>query len=253
LAISFTLDRAAHWELVQKGVRASSMLGPVVLDERSWFEPPLYIEGFNAGSVLEIGAFSSIASTEVGNVTMGRYCSIGPGVVIGPAEHPTSWLTTSRFAQIADLHGWSSFLAECDCAPFEHNVMPYLESCPLTVIGDDVWVGQGAFIKAGIRIGTGAVIGARSVVTHDVPPFSIVIGSPATVRRMRFADSTIREMWRIAWWRFALPQFGGLAFNEPDLALQKIVRQIEGGTVKPYHPVKVTAADILALSHPPKE
>lgn len=61
---------------------------------------------------------------------------------------------------------------------------------PKTIIGDDVWIGARSCIKAGIRIGRGAIIGMGSVVLKDVPPYSIVAGTPATVLRSRFSANT---------------------------------------------------------------
>ncbi len=58
-----------------------------------------------------------------------------------------------------------------------------------TLIGDDVWIGQGAQIMVGVKIGTGAIVASRSVVTRDVPPFAIVAGIPAKVIRYRFDES----------------------------------------------------------------
>lgn len=58
-----------------------------------------------------------------------------------------------------------------------------------TLIGDDVWIGQGAQIMVGVKIGTGAIVASRSVVTRDVPPFAIVAGVPAKVIKYRFDES----------------------------------------------------------------
>lgn len=62
-----------------------------------------------------------------------------------------------------------------------------------TLIGDDVWIGQGAQIMVGVRIGTGAIVASRSVVTRDVPPFAIVAGVPAKIIKYRFADERERD------------------------------------------------------------
>jgi acetyltransferase-like isoleucine patch superfamily enzyme len=59
------------------------------------------------------------------------------------------------------------------------------------VIGDDVWIGTEAFIMPGVNIGKGAIVGARAVVTQDVPPYAIVTGNPAAVARYRFNEETI--------------------------------------------------------------
>lgn len=66
------------------------------------------------------------------------------------------------------------------------------ETLKETLIGDDVWIGQGAQIMVGVKIGPGAIIASRSVVTRDVPPFAIVAGVPAKIIKYRFADELER-------------------------------------------------------------
>lgn len=68
------------------------------------------------------------------------------------------------------------------------------------VIGNDVWIGYEAVILAGVTIGDGAVIGARAVVTKDVPPYTIVGGVPARPIKKRFSDRTIADLLEIKWW-----------------------------------------------------
>jgi tetrahydrodipicolinate N-succinyltransferase len=67
-------------------------------------------------------------------------------------------------------------------------------------IGSDVWIGAGAMILDGVNIGHGAVVGARSVVTKNVPPYAIVAGVPARIIRYRFTDEIIARLLEIAWW-----------------------------------------------------
>jgi virginiamycin A acetyltransferase len=67
-------------------------------------------------------------------------------------------------------------------------------------IGNDVWIGCNAVIFPGITIGDGAIIGAYSVVTKDVPPYSIVGGNPAKIIKKRFSDKIIEEMLKLEWW-----------------------------------------------------
>jgi acetyltransferase-like isoleucine patch superfamily enzyme len=71
------------------------------------------------------------------------------------------------------------------------------------IIGNDVWVGNGAVILSGVTIGDGAVIGARSLVTRDVAPYSIVAGNPAKHIRMRFDEATVRSLLQIEWWNWS--------------------------------------------------
>ncbi|TFV67910.1 UNVERIFIED_ORG: glycosyltransferase [Bacillus sp. AZ43] len=68
------------------------------------------------------------------------------------------------------------------------------------VIGDDVWIGYGATVLGNVTVGTGSIVGARALVTADVPPYSVVAGVPARVIRKRFEDDAVERLLRIAWW-----------------------------------------------------
>ncbi|ACL74238.1 streptogramin A acetyl transferase [Thioalkalivibrio sulfidiphilus HL-EbGr7] len=121
---------------------------------------------------------------------IGRFCAIARGVkfIMNGANHKLSGISTYPFQIFAN--GWESF------APAEEE-FPYKGD---TVIGNDVWIGYEALIMPGVQIGNGAVISARSVVTKDVPAYSIVGGNPAKVIRQRFTDEEIETLEAIAWW-----------------------------------------------------
>ena len=68
------------------------------------------------------------------------------------------------------------------------------------VIGNDVWIGYEAVILAGVTVGDGAIIGARAVVTKDVPPYTIVGGVPARPIRRRFPEETVSALLQLRWW-----------------------------------------------------
>lgn len=68
------------------------------------------------------------------------------------------------------------------------------------VVGNDVWIGYEAVILSGVTIGDGAVIGARAVVTKDVPPYTVVGGVPARPIKKRFDDETIAKLQKLSWW-----------------------------------------------------
>lgn len=70
------------------------------------------------------------------------------------------------------------------------------------MIGNDVWIGYEAVILSGVTIGDGAVIGARAVVTKDVPPYTIVGGVPAKTIRKRFPQETIDRLEKLQWWNW---------------------------------------------------
>lgn len=68
------------------------------------------------------------------------------------------------------------------------------------IIGNDVWIGNSAIIKSGVKVGDGSIIGAYSFVTKDVEPYSIVGGNPAKIIKKRFPDNIIKELLELKWW-----------------------------------------------------
>lgn len=71
-----------------------------------------------------------------------------------------------------------------------------------TVVGNDVWIGMDATILPGVTIGDGAIIGAKSVVTKDVPPYTVVGGNPARELKKRFDDATTEKLLALQWWEW---------------------------------------------------
>ena len=67
-------------------------------------------------------------------------------------------------------------------------------------IGNDVWIGAKSTIMSGVKIGDGAVIGARTMVTKDVPPYSIVVGNPGRIIKYRFNEDQVQKLLKIKWW-----------------------------------------------------
>lgn len=67
-------------------------------------------------------------------------------------------------------------------------------------VGNDVWIGRESIIMPGVKVGDGAAIGTRSVVTHDVPPYTVVGGAPARFIKKRFDDATIEKLLELRWW-----------------------------------------------------
>jgi virginiamycin A acetyltransferase len=76
------------------------------------------------------------------------------------------------------------------------------------VIGNDVWIGREAVIMPGVRIGDGAIIGARAQVTRDVPPYAVVVGNPGRVAKMRFPPETVEALLAIRWWDWEPERIG---------------------------------------------
>ena len=74
------------------------------------------------------------------------------------------------------------------------------------MVGHDVWIGRGATILSGVKVGNGAVVAAASVVTNDVRPYAVVAGNPAREVKRRFTDDQVEALQRIAWWDWPLEQ-----------------------------------------------
>ncbi|CAM5498706.1 CatB-related O-acetyltransferase OS=Streptomyces tendae OX=1932 GN=GUR47_22110 PE=4 SV=1 [Streptomyces tendae] len=75
-----------------------------------------------------------------------------------------------------------------------------------TVVGNDVWFGNGATVMPGVRIGHGAIIATGAVVTGDVPDYGIVGGNPARLIRTRHAERDIARLLALAWWDWPVEQ-----------------------------------------------
>lgn len=129
-----------------------------------------------------------------GNTKIGRYCSIGKNVKIGLAEHSLENFTTHPLftGNIVTSSKFRKYIdSRVDQFP---DIKLSLE------IGNDVWIGDDALIMKGLKIGHGSVIGANSVVTKDIPPYAIVIGSPAKILRYRFNEDIIDKLLNSKWW-----------------------------------------------------
>ena len=124
---------------------------------------------------------------------IGKFCSIACGAkfLFNSANHTLKSLSNYTFPLF--FEEW-----ELD----KKNVASAWDNKGDIIIGNDVWIGYEAVIMAGVHIGDGAVIAARAVVTKDVPPYTIVGGTPARKIRMRFEEETIAKLQQIQWWNW---------------------------------------------------
>jgi len=127
-------------------------------------------------------------------LAIGRFGQFAHGTrfITSSADHPKHWFTTYPFAV------------------FNHEVMelfsPEFSKGRDTVIGNDVWIGTDAMILPGVTLGDGVIVGARAVVSRDVPSWSVVAGNPARVVRRRFADEVCALLDRLAWWHLPVEE-----------------------------------------------
>lgn len=245
--VSYTLSSADIAALDQRGLRLRGLRDARALDATSRIETPTSIlSTVAAGSFLEVGAFCNLSGGAINNVRVGRYCSIASGVVIGPHEHPTDWLTTSRIAYYPQVNGWDDLMASAEPRPRPARRPAFADSCPVTTLGPDVWIGQGAFVKAGVAIGAGAIIGARSTVLRDVPPYAIVVGTPGRVLRPRFQEAVVARLLACEWWRYSLYDLFDAPFDRIEEALDVIEARVSEGSVQPFEGRWLTPADLAA-------
>ncbi|RHZ91729.1 antibiotic acetyltransferase [Cereibacter sphaeroides] len=243
--IPFDLKHADFARLAEVGLRLPGLREVKTLTQTSWIEAPTTIIGtVVSGAELQVGAFCSLSGGTLNNVHIGRYSSIAAGTIIGVHEHPTSWLTTSRTSYWPQVYGWDELIAPDRAAEIRAGKRPFTRSCPITEIGHDVWIGQGCFIKSGVRIGHGSVIGARATVTKDVPPYSIVLGTPGRVVRTRVPEALIERLLAVEWWRYSIYDLFAAPFDDVARALDVIEDRIAEGAIKPYEAPLVTPADL---------
>ena len=126
---------------------------------------------------------------------IGKFCSIACGArfLFNSANHRLNSLSTYPFPIFFEEWGLSI-----------SHVADAWDNKGDIVIGNDVWIGYEAVILAGVKIGDGAIIGTRSVVTKDVPPYTIVGGVPAKPIRKRFSDDTIAALIAEQWWNWPI-------------------------------------------------
>lgn len=122
---------------------------------------------------------------------IGRYCSLACGskFLFTSGNHALASLSTYTFPIFYEEWGLD---AKDICGAWDNKGDIF--------VGNDVWIGFEAVILSGVTIGDGAIIGARAVVTKDVPPYTIVGGVPAKTIRKRFDDRTIEKLLSLRWW-----------------------------------------------------
>jgi acetyltransferase-like isoleucine patch superfamily enzyme len=165
-------DALKHWAYYRWGNLRAGLCG-VRVGPGARVSPHARLGGAHSvgsasiGRDVVMGEGSYVGSGQVMSARIGRWCSLGYDVLIGPAEHDPDAATTSPV--LARARGLPASAAERDRPP--------------PVIGDEVWIGARAIVLRGVTIGDGAVVGAGAVVTRDIPPREVWAGVPA--RRLR--------------------------------------------------------------------
>lgn len=161
----------------------SAVLSSPLIGDKAFIGANSYM---NDGGCLRSGVF------------VGRYCSIGRRVTLGAGNHSMLGLSTSPALRAGSA---GPYTREQVLALGGRN-----RKLPHTIIGSDVWIGDGVVIIPGVTVGAGAVIGANAVVTKDVPPYAVVGGVPAKVIKYRFPQQMISRLLATQWWEYSAEQ-----------------------------------------------
>lgn len=231
--------------LAEKGLRITQLPEYIELFEESCFEAPTSIQAtIGQHSFVKVGAFCSVSGGHLANVDVGRYASLGNGLMTGQNEHRLDWLTSSRIPYQPELHDYLKFLDRSDAEDILSRRRDAGVTSRVTTIGNDVWIGLDTYVKSGVTIGDGAVVGARSVVTKDVPPYAVVGGAPARLLKMRFASDVIERLLELKWWRYNIYDLWDVNFQDIRTAVDQIEDKIGNGSIQPYEPGWTSLQDL---------
>lgn len=151
-----------------------------------------YYSGYYHGHSFDDCARFLFPDAGVDRLVIGSFCSIGSGaafIMAGNQGHRNDWISTFPFFWMPEVAAFA-------------GAANGFEPAGDTVIGNDVWIGSEAIVMPGVRVGDGAVIGTRALVTRDVEPYAIVGGNPARMIRKRFDEVDIAMLLELAWWHW---------------------------------------------------
>lgn len=197
------------------------------LGPRALVHPTATVIDSRLGAWTEVGADTTIIESSLSDysyvaahhahimyATIGKFTSVASHVRINPSNHPMHRVTQHHCTYRRRQYGFGTH--------DDDSIFEWRKSRAVT-IGHDVWIGHGAIILPGVTIENGAVIGAGSVVSKDIPPYHVAVGSPAKAIRTRFDVKTIQALEDIAWWHWDHPtlqeRFDDLL--DPQLFIEK--------------------------------
>jgi len=165
----------------------------IIVGEHSYYSGYYHNHSFD-----DCARYLSPDRDDVDKLIIGRYCSIGSGAVFmmaGNQGHRNDWVSTFPFFYIDNEN-----FADAEDG---------FQRAGDTIVGNDVWIGSEAMIMSGVKIGDGAIIASRAVVTKDVAPYEVVGSNPAKHIKLRFSESEIDMLLEMKWWDWSESQIKG--------------------------------------------
>jgi len=245
-----------HRIFVQDNLKFDRFTGSLHFADNLQIEPHVELIGTNG----ELWSMGTSSYTNFGqfpvNTKIGRFTSISQNIKtfrtgISDSERfsisPITFADkgTNRGNATHDVYGFIPLSAGFEMNKgFEPSPLFYEEE-PI-VIGNDVWIDQDVWIRSGVHIGDGAIIDLDSIVTKDIPPYTVCAGSPAVPLRQRFADKIIERLEDLRWWEYPYWEFEGVNGDMPiETFIDRIENLLHDGKLLPYIPAALTAPMLL--------
>jgi hypothetical protein len=212
-------------------------------------DPTASVSASRLGIYTEVGARTKLLEVELGDysyvvndgdiayASIGKFCSIAAMTRINPGNHPMQRASQSHFTYRASAY----FPGERD----EDEFFAWRRAQRVT-IGHDVWIGHGAIVLPGRRIGTGAVVAAGAVVTKDVADYTIVAGNPARPVRDRFPKAIAQRLQQLAWWDWSHAQLHAALADFRSLSVEEFLDKFEAAGSRPRTPAAACAKTAAA-------
>ena len=155
---------------------------------------------------------------DLANAEIGKLCNIASFVRVGPTDYPMNRVSLHHF-----LYRSNRYWPESS----EDTQFFQITQFGITKIRNDTWIRHGAIIKSELKIGDGAIIGAGSIVTKDVEPYSIVAGNQALLIRRRFDKQTAKRIIKLGWWDWSHEQLGSCLKDFRNLDVGSFLNKYE--------------------------
>lgn len=182
----------------QKTARNKSVIfqKSCVISDDDFFEGNNNVGGRIHKSYIGYGTYIVGENSYIHDCKIGRFCSIASNCHIGLGDHSLSMVSTSPLFYSSHSLLPENFLSKS--IAIEDSTIQGTNY--KVIIGNDVWMGYNVCVKEGVTIGDGAIIGAKSFVTRDIPPYAIAVGTPAKIIKYRFTPEQIQKLLETQWW-----------------------------------------------------